>query len=326
MNFKPIGASDRVEGFCLVKHCEVKTSMKGAKYMDLTLSDKSGDIDAKYWDYQEGVTIVFEENSLVKVRGNIEQFRGAPQLRVELIRPALKTDNVNPADYVATAEYEPEAMYAEILRIADGFRDEALKQLLKAVYEKYKDALLYFPAAVRLHHAMRGGLLYHTLSIIRMAEKAAEIYPTIDKDLLICGAALHDLGKLKEMDANELGIAGKYTTDGNLIGHLVRGTIMVHDVAMELGTPEEKLELIEHMLISHHGKPEFGSSVRPMFLEAHVLSTLDELDAKIYEINDVLSKVDRGDFSQRLWALDDTRLYNHGRCDDLQPTANLLED
>ncbi len=325
MNFKAIGASDKVEGFCLVKRCEVKTSMKGAKYMDLVLTDKSGEIDAKYWDYQEGVTIVFKENSIVKVRGTLDQFRGAPQLRVELIRPALASDNINPADYVAAAEYDSEAMYQEIISIAEDFRDEDLKLLLEAVYTKYKDRLLYYPAAVRLHHAMRGGLLYHTLSIMRMAQKACEVYPSIDPDLLLCGAALHDLGKLEEMDANELGIAGKYTTDGNLIGHLVRGTIMVHDVAAEIGTPAEKAELLEHMLISHHGKPEFGSAVRPMFLEAHVLSLLDELDAKVYEIADIVSGIEPGDFSQRIWSLDDTRLYNHGRKEELKPEANLMD-
>lgn len=326
MNFTPVGGSGRVEGFCLVKLCEVKTSTKGTKYMDLILSDKSGEISAKYWDYQEGVTIIYETNTIVKIRGTVEQFRGAPQLRVELIRPALQTDNINPADYIATAEYDPAAMYEEILRIAANFKDQDLAALLKAVYEKYKEQLLYFPAAVKLHHALQGGLLYHTLSIIRMAQKAAEVYPTIDADLLICGAALHDIGKLAEMDANELGIASKYTIDGNLIGHLVRGAIMVHDVALEIGTPLEKVELIEHMLISHHGKPEFGCAVRPMFMEAHVLSMLDEMDAKIYEIADITSEVEVGDFSQRLWALDDTRLFNHGRTEETEPKANLLDD
>jgi 3'-5' exoribonuclease len=326
MNFKPVGATGKVEGFCLVKRCEVKTSMKGAKYMDLVLADKTGEISGKYWDYQEGVSLLFQENDLVKIRGTMDSFRGAPQLRIELIRPALPSDNVDPADYVATAGYDSEAMYQAILSVADSFRDEDLKNLLKAVYEKYKEKLLYYPAAVRLHHAMRGGLLYHTLSIMRMAQKASTVYPKIDADLLLCGAALHDIGKLEEMDAGELGIAGKYTVDGNLLGHLVRGTLMVNDVAEEIGTPPEKTELILHMLISHHGQPEFGSAVRPMFLEAHVLSLLDELDAKVYEITDLVSQVEPGEFTQRIWSLDDTRLYNPGRVEDMHPEAVLLEE
>ena len=326
MNFNKVGSSDKVECFAIVKRCEVKTSMKGQKYMDLIIADKSGEMDAKYWDYEDGITPVYDEGSLIKVRGTLNEYRGAQQLRIEQIRQALAQDNINPADYVASSSYDPAAMYDTICDLARQFQDEDLKNLLLAVYDKYHMELLRFPAAVRLHHAMRGGLLYHTLSIIRMAEKACEVYPVIDKDLLICGAALHDIGKIMEMDANELGIASKYTKDGNLIGHLVRGTVMVNDVAKELGTPEEKLRLIEHMLISHHGKPEFGAAVRPMFLEAHMLSMLDEMDAKVYEIADVVSGVEVGDFSQRLWALDDTRMYNHGRMNYDGPAANLIED
>lgn len=325
MNFSKVGTTDKVECFAIVKRCEVKTSMKGAKYMDILLGDKTGEIDGKYWDYEDGITPVYEENTLVKVRGTLNEYRGVTQLRVEQIRQALPSDNINAADYVAASDYEPDTMYETICDLARGFQDEDLKNLLLAVYDKYHEQLLYYPAAVRLHHAMKGGLLYHTLSIIRMAQKACEVYPLIDRDLLICGAALHDIGKISEMDANELGIASKYTTDGNLLGHLVRGIIMVDEVAKEIGTPKEKLMLIEHMLASHHGKPEFGSAVRPMFLEAHVLSMLDEMDAKIYEITDVTSGVESGEFSQRLWALDDTRLYNHGRTSYDGPEATLLK-
>ena len=311
--------------YALVKRIEIKTSSKGQKYMDLTLGDKEGDVDAKYWDYEEGVTPVFEVNTIVKVRGQLQEFRGAPQFRVDFIRAVTPADNVKAEDYIAVAEYPAESMYNAIVGLAADFKDRDLADLLTAVYEKYKKDLLLYPAAVRLHHAMQGGLLYHTLSILRMCQQIAALYPAVDEDLLLCGAALHDLGKLVEMDANELGLAGQYTTEGNLLGHLVVGAMMVRDVAKEIGTPEDKAVLIEHMLISHHGRPEFGAAVPPKFLEAIILSKLDELDATIYEVNDTLSNLEPGTVSARLWNLDDIRLFHHGRVPGVKPGAKLFK-
>ena len=326
MKYIPVGQrQDTYDLFALVKRIEVKTSSKGQKYMDLTLGDKDGDVDAKYWDYEEGVTPEFEVNTIVKVRGQLQEYRGAPQFRVSHIRAAVPSDDVRPEDYIATAEFPPEQMYDAIVGLADSFKDKDLAALLKAVYEKYKKDLLLYPAAVRLHHAMQGGLLYHTLSILRMCQQVAALYPSVDEDLLLTGAALHDLGKLVEMDANELGLAGQYTTEGNLLGHLVVGAMMVREVAQELGTPGETLMLVEHMLISHHGKPEFGSAVPPKFLEAFILSALDELDATIYEVCDANTGVEAGTFSGRLWNFDNIRLYNHGRVPDVRPSAKLFE-
>lgn len=324
MNFKEIGRNGKVEGFALIKKCEVKTSVKGGKYLDLILSDSDGETVAKFWDYQEGITPDFSENILVKVRGQINEYKGTDQLRVELIREAVPSDNVNINDYVRSSEYNSIDMYNKIIETVHGFKDADLKTLVLTLYEENREKLLYFPAAVRLHHAMRGGLLYHTLSIIEVAKKVCTVYPLVDYDLLITGAALHDIAKTREMNANELGIAGEYTADGNLIGHLVRGAMMVRDCGERLGIPDEKIRLVEHMLLSHHGAPEFGSPVRPMFLEAMILSSLDELDAKIYEVLDVTKDVNSGTFSARQWALSDVRLYNHGRQPDPHPTANII--
>lgn len=323
MNFKTIGKTDKVEGFALIKKVEVKTSTKGSKYLDLLLGDKSGEIVAKYWDYEDGVTPNFEPNTIVKVRGQLNEFKGSTQLRVELIRSSVPTDNVNTDDYIKSSEYSAEEMFEKICNTVSAFSDEDLKKLTLALYDENREKLLYFPAAVKLHHAMRGGLLYHTLSIIEVAQKVCCVYPAVDQDLLIAGAALHDIGKTVEMQANDLGIATEYSTDGNLVGHLVRGAMMVRACGEKLGLPDEKIRLVEHMLLSHHGSPEFGSPVRPMFLEAMVLSTLDELDAKIYEVADVTAQTEPCTFSPRQWALNDVKLYNHGR-KDVQTGAKLF--
>ncbi|MBR5753075.1 MAG: HD domain-containing protein [Clostridia bacterium] len=326
MKYIPVGQrQDTYDLFALVKRIEVKTSAKGQKYMDLTLGDKDGDVDAKFWDYEEGVTPLFEVNTIVKVRGQLQEYRGAPQFRVSHIRAAVPSDDVRPEDYIAASEYSPELMYDTLVGLADGFRDRDLAALLKAVYEKYRQELCLYPAAVRMHHAMQGGLLYHTLSLVRLCKQVAALYPAVDEDLVVAGAALHDLGKIVEMDANELGLAGQYTTEGNLLGHLVVGAMMVREVAKEIGTPEDTLMLLEHMLISHHGKPEYGAAVPPKFLEAVILAKLDDLDATIYEICDATAGVEAGEFSARLWNFDNVRLYNHGRAQDLRPSAKLFE-
>lgn len=325
MNFSEAKVGSRLECFALVKRAEVRTSAKGSQYLDIDLADKSGEVNGKYWDYQSGNTPDFPVNSIVKVRGTMNEYRGTKQFRIELIRPALKTDNVNPADYVAAAEYSGEAMYDEICNIARGFEDDDLRELVLGVYSKYRQPLLIHPAAIRLHHAMRGGLLYHTLSIIRMCQAAAKEYPSIDSDLLIAGAALHDIGKLIEIEATPLGVPTQYTTEGNLLGHLVRGAMMVREVGLDIGTPEDKLLLIEHMMVSHHGKPEYGAAVPPKFLEAIVLSKLDELDATMYEVESTIQNVGVDEFSSAVWALDNTRLYNHGR-KDVSTEANLMDE
>lgn len=324
MNFKSL-PNDKVECFALVKKAEVKTSTKGGKYLDIILSDKDGEINGKYWDYVDGTTPDFPQNSVVKVRGTLNDFKGTTQLRIELIRAIVPTDCIDVEDLVRTAEYRCEDMFAEICTMFCIFKDEDLKNICLKVYEDNRKKLLYFPAAVKLHHAMRGGLLYHTLSIMKTADAVCSVYPLVDRDLLLAGASLHDIGKTVEMDANSLGLASEYTVDGNLIGHLVRGAMMVRKCGEEIGTPDEKIRLLEHMLLSHHGSPEFGSAVRPMFTEAMILSALDELDAKIYEFSEITGEIDAGTFSGRQWALDDIKVYNHGRT-EIKPKAELLSE
>ena len=204
-------------------------------------------------------------------------------------------------------------MFDELMKAALSFKDSELKALVTELLNEYKEKLLYWPAAFRLHHAIRGGLLYHTLSILRMAQGVADIYPFIDRDLLFAGVILHDIAKTEEFDVAQTGIASGYSTDGNLVGHLVRGAMAVDRCGKKLGISENTLMLVEHMIISHHGEPEFGAAVRPMFLEAEILSSLDTLDAKIYEIEQACRAVEPGEFTPRQWALDNRKLYNHDR-------------
>ncbi|MBE6747546.1 MAG: HD domain-containing protein [Ruminococcaceae bacterium] len=311
-----------VDGFALIKSIDKKINVKGAAYLDLILCDKDGEIAAKLWDYKEDVHGEYAVNDLIKFRGLLSQYNGADQLRIDRIRHTTEIDGVRVSDFVPTAEYTGEMMLGEVYNIIDTFRDADLRKITKALVDENTEKLLYWPAAFKLHHAIRGGLLYHTLSILRVAEAVCKVYPNIDRELLLSGAILHDLAKIKEYEVSETGVATSYSVKGNLIGHLVMGAMEIEKKAEQLGIPEEKAMLLEHMAISHHGVPEFGAAVRPLFIEAEVLCQLDTMDAVIYEMSQSIGDVKPGEFTQRQWALENRKLYNHGRL-EIKPKANL---
>ena len=320
MNFSYHEKSGTHTGFCLGKSCDRKLNKNGEPYLDMVLSDRSGEINAKLWKYDESLHGVYEPNTLVKVQGIITKFNDADQLRVDRIRKVNETDGVKIEDYVSSAVYSGEMMFDELISIADSFTDSELKALVKTILSENKEKLLYYPAAFKLHHAMRSGLLQHTLSIVRLAQSVCRIYPFVDADLLLSGAMLHDISKLDELIAGETGIASGYSVEGTLLGHLVKGAMLIDKTAEKLGISHDKAVLLEHMLISHHGDPEFGAAVRPLFIEADILSALDRLDARIVEVNNAVSGVEPGGFSTRQWALDNRAFYNHGRVDVTQET------
>ena len=249
-------------------------------------------------------------------------YNGTDQFRVEKIRRVNEDDDVDIADFVPSAEYTGEMMLSKIYSYIDSMKDEELKTLTRAIIADNEDNLLFWPAAYKLHHAIRGGLLYHTLSIVKLACAVAKLYPAVDRDLLLAGAILHDICKIDEFDVNAVGIVKNYSVKGELLGHLVMGAMEIERKARELGISAETALLLEHMVVSHHGTPEFGAAVRPMFLEAEILSELDTLDATVYEITNTVAAVEDHGFSQRQWAVDNRKLFNHGRKPSL-PKANL---
>jgi len=323
MNFTNLDNNGRVEGYCLVKAVEVKTSSKGDSYLDMMLGDSDGEINAKLWRYQSDVYGEYETNNIVKIRGTISKYQGSDQLKIERIRLALPEDNVNVEDFVRSSGYSSEEMFATLMKIVDNFEDSELKRLVSTIYADNRLALLYWPAAFKLHHAVRGGLLMHTLSIVRLAQGVSAIYPFIDTELLVAGAMLHDISKLSEFIVSETGVADGYSIEGNLLGHLTMGAMTIEKYAEKLDISKKTAMLIEHMILSHHGEPEFGAAVRPMFLEAEILSELDLMDSRIYEMREAVTATAADDFSQRLWALDNRKLFNHAR-KNLEKNPNLL--
>ena len=315
MNFTPLDNKGLVEGFCIIKTIDRKTTTKGDSYLDITLGDSDGEINGKLWKYVPELHGEYEANQIIKVRGLISEYNGNDQLRIERIRHSTPEDNLKAEDFVKTADYSGEMMFNELLSIVNGFTDEDLKTLVLTILNDKRQPILYWPAAFKLHHAVRGGLLLHTLSIVRLAQAVCKIYTFVDEELLIAGAILHDISKLQEFTVADSGVATGYSIEGNLLGHLTMGAMVVNEYAKKLGTNPKTAMLLEHMLISHHGEPEFGAAVRPGFIEAELLSELDLMDSRVYEMKEAVQEAAPDEFTGKLWAMDNRKLYNHNRID-----------
>ena len=323
MNFTETEKAGLVEGFALVKACDKKSAKNGTFYLDIKLGDKDSEMVAKMWDFREDMQTLPEVNTVIKIRGTIQQYNGNDQFIIQRMRPATE-DEFDMADFVKTSDYSGNDMLDSIIRLVNDFEDEELKMVVLSMLRDNQERILTFPAAEKLHHAMTGGLLYHTLSIVRLAECVCGIYPCIDRELLLSGAILHDIAKMREYTVNGAGIVDGHTLEGMLLGHLVMVAEDVGRKCDELEITPEKKYLLQHMLISHHGKLEFGAAVRPSFIEAEVLSQLDLFDANMYEMAEAVSGVKAGDFTGRLWMLDNRKLYNHGRL-NVEPQANIMD-
>lgn len=300
------------DAFLMIKLVDRKMTQKGLPYLDMMLCDKTGEISAKFWDYHEEIQGVFEAGMIVKVRGTVSQYNGADQLRIDKIRKAIPSDGIDPSDFVQSADISGDQLYSELMTIAENFQHDELRRVVIDIYTEYREKLTFWPAAFRLHHAIRGGLLYHTLSIVRLAQSVAKIYPSVNSDLLVAGAMLHDIAKTDEFTVSDVGTATGYSLEGNLIGHLAKGAMIIGKSCEKLNISDEIKFLLQHMVLSHHGEPEFGAAVRPMFLEAELLSQLDLLDARVYELTDAIGNVEAGEYTTKMWALDNRKFYNHG--------------
>jgi 3'-5' exoribonuclease len=270
MNFKQL-PNGMCDGFVILKKCDVKKTKTGSEYLDAVIADKDGEMNAKLWDFK-GDANTFEPDMVVKIRGNIETYNGKNQFRIAQIRPTGEGDVYDMCDLVPASEVSGEQLFEMIKQRVNAFKNEDLKRIVTTIIDEKKEKLITYPAALRLHHAMLGGLMYHTMSIIRLAESVCNIYPNVNKDLLLSGVILHDVAKTWELEASKTGLAKGYTVEGELIGHLVKGAIFVNDTAKKLSIDSEVVTLLEHMILSHHGIPDYGAAVRPMFLEAEILS------------------------------------------------------
>ncbi len=301
---------DEVEGYYVLKTAQPKVSNNGKPYLNATVADASGDMDCKVWDYS-GPVGQEDEGKIIKLRGTVSEFRGALQLTIERLRVAGEHDGYDLSRLVPVAPIDVEEMFGYVSRLAGEIPDPDYRRVCLEMLSRHGEALRRIPAGKTVHHSFLSGLLMHTGNMLRQAEFLAGLYAdTVDRSLLLAGTLLHDFGKEEEFLYSQLGLVTGYSAKGELLGHLVMGAGEVADIARELQIPEEKSVLLQHMLLSHHGEPEFGAAVKPVCAEAELLSFIDLIDSRMEIYRENMEKMEPGQFSQRIFALD-KKIYKH---------------
>ena len=298
----------RFEGFLLIRSSEKRKDSKGNDFVDMNLIDRTGEINCKIWNW-DPEAVPPASGEVIKIRGTVQEYNGRLQLRVEKWRPMTENDPVDMNQLVPAAPKHPKDMMAEIQETVASFRSETLRRLTEGMLAEAGERIMYYPAAQRMHHAERSGLLHHTTDMLQLAKGMLEVYPWLNRDLLLAGVIMHDLGKLEELKSDQAGNVPDYSREGQLLGHLVGGVITLNRVAANLGIQGETVLLLEHMLLSHHGESEYGSPKPPMFPEAEALHWLDMMDARMNTMKSATDKTPEGAFSEKVYSLD-RRVYH----------------
>ena len=259
---------------------QIKPKKSGEPYLALTLGDRSGQLEAKMWDNVEEVLEAFEQDDFLKIKGLINKYKNRFQLTVHKLRK-LGESEIDFSDYLPKTTKDVDELWQTLTTFISSFQNAHLKALVQSFMDDPEIAAAYrnAPAAKTLHHAYIGGLLDHVVSLFRSCDLMCSNYPQINRDLLLTGAFLHDIGKIHELTYNR---SFSYTTKGQLLGHMIIELEMLQaKLALQPGFPDELKILIEHLIISHHGQYDFGSPKLPMFPEALMLHYLDDLDSKM---------------------------------------------
>lgn len=309
---KDLRKNMEITEFFMAKTVAIKVGSNGKQYLDITLGDKTGEISGKKWDVSDAeypMLKAIPEKSIVKVKGVVTEWQGQLQMRVQRIREVKPEDDQNICDFVKAAPEEPQEMYDYIYATAESMQDSDLKRLCVKVLTDNKEKIMYYPAAQKNHHAQLAGLLYHMKRMLMTGEGVCSVYKNLNRDLVCAGVILHDMEKLNEIESGTDGIATGYSFEGQMLGHIIQGVKKLDSLAIELDIPREKAIMLEHMILSHHYEPEFGSPKKPLFPEAEVLHYLDILDARMFDMEAALEATEPGSFSDRVWTLDNRKLY-----------------
>jgi len=306
------------DGFFLVLAKQQRTTKSNKAYLSLILGDKTGQLEGRVWEPSDPrIAKDFERGDIVKARGSASRFDDRLQMKIDQLRVALPSE-VDKADLLPSTTYDIADLWSQLLGFVDSFTNPDLKLLLTTmladpvIAQAYREA----PAAKQLHHAWLGGLLEHVISLLTLADRVAPHYPLLNRDLLMTGVILHDIGKVRELSW-EIGF--EYTVEGSLLGHIQIGTALAERAMDSLPNFPPRLKtLVLHMILSHHGKLEFGSPKLPMIPEALALSFLDDLDAKMQAMAVEFDKSIRegkgpDELTGKVWALDQRQLLNTKR-------------
>jgi 3'-5' exoribonuclease len=303
------------DGFFLVLAKQHRTTKTNKPYLNLILGDKTGQLEGRVWELGDPrIAKDFDRGDIVKARGSASRFDDRMQMKIDQLRLA-QANEVDKMDMLPSTSCDVADLWRQLLGFVESFTNPHLKLLLTTVLDDPALALAYreAPAAKQLHHAWLGGLLEHVISLCKLADHVAPHYPLIDRDLLLTGVILHDIGKVRELSW-EIGF--EYTIEGMLLGHIQIGAALAERTMDSLPAFPPKLKtLVLHMILSHHGKLEFGSPKLPMIPEALVLNFIDDLDAKMQAVSSEFEKSERegkgpNELTNKVWALDNRQLLN----------------
>ncbi|MBO1625838.1 3'-5' exoribonuclease YhaM [Bacillus cereus] len=297
---------EQVDVFLLIKTATKGIASNGKPFLTVILQDQSGDIEAKLWDVSPEVEKQYVAETIVKVAGDIQNYKGRIQLRVKQIRVANANEITDISDFVEKAPVKKEDMVEKITQYIFEMRNSNIQRLTRHLLNKHQNEFLEYPAATKNHHEFVSGLAYHVVSMLDLAKAISTLYPSLDKDLLYAGVILHDLGKVIELSGP---ISTTYTLEGNLLGHI---SIMVNEIgkaADELKIEGEEVLILQHIVLSHHGKAEWGSPKPPLVKEAEILHYIDNLDAKMNMMDRALGRTKPGEYTERVFALDNRSFY-----------------
>lgn len=297
---------DSFDDFLLIKEVRSGTASNSKPFLTLFFVDATGEIDGKLWDASKEDEATFTNGKVVKLAGDIIEYRGTLQIRVKSIRPAQVTDGVRVSDFLEKSPVDKDTLQEQMMEAIFEMQNPNLQRIVRAFIKKYQEDLFVYPAASKNHHAFVSGLALHIVSMLKIAKSLCEIYPELNKDLLYSGIILHDIGKLHELSGV---VSTTYTTEGTLLGHISIMNTEIKEVAKELKIDGEEVMLLQHLILSHHGKGEWGSPKPPLIREAEMIHFIDIIDAKMNMLNRALDKTTPGEFTERLFAMDNRSFY-----------------
>ncbi|MDU6196394.1 MAG: 3'-5' exoribonuclease YhaM, partial [Staphylococcus haemolyticus] len=300
-NVEKLNPGDSVENFFLIHRATQGVTAQGKDYMTLFLQDKSGDIEAKLWTVSKEDMQILKPETIVWVKGDVINYRGRKQMKVNQFRLAKPEDGFKTQDFVAGAPLSPDEIQENISHYILDIENANLQRITRHLLKKYQDKFFTYPAASSHHHNFASGLSYHVLTMLEIAKSLCNIYPLLNRSLLYSSIILHDLGKVRELSGP---VATTYTVEGNLLGHISIASDEVAEAAKELGIDGEEVMLLRHMILAHHGKMEFGSPKLPHLKEAEILFFIDNIDAKMNMFEKAFKKTDKGQFTERIFGME----------------------
>lgn len=311
-NVEKLNPGDSVENFFLIHIATQGVTAQGKDYMTLFLQDKSGDIEAKLWTVSKEDMQILKPETIVWVKGDVINYRGRKQMKVNQFRLAKPEDGFKTQDFVAGAPLSPDEIQENISHYILDIENANLQRITRHLLKKYQDKFFTYPAASSHHHNFASGLSYHVLTMLEIAKSLCNIYPLLNRSLLYSSIILHDLGKVRELSGP---VATTYTVEGNLLGHISIASDEVAEAAKELGIDGEEVMLLRHMILAHHGKMEFGSPKLPHLKEAEILFFIDNIDAKMNMFEKAFKKTDKGQFTERIFGMENRQFYNPEKLD-----------